>query len=108
MQAEARCLQCTIQQMPSSAALSEAEACVVWRPCDITLLSACAVMVMGSSSLVLPRKLPAVYEVLGIGGHELCDEHGAARVHAGAQELHHMDIPAVLQDGDLHQQINHS
>ena len=60
-------------------------------------------MFMGGSSLVLPRKLPAVYEVLGIGGHELCDEHGAARVHAGAQELHHMDISAILQDGDLQQ-----
>ena len=52
---------------------------------------------------MLPGKLPAVYEVLGIGSHELCDEHGAARVHAGAQELHHMDIPAVLEDGDLQQ-----
>ena len=60
-------------------------------------------MFTGGSSLVLPRKPPAVYEVLGIGSHELCDEHGAARVHASAQKLHHVDIPAVFQDGDLQQ-----
>ena len=50
-----------------------------------------------------PGELPTVYEVLSIGRHELCDEHGAAWMHAGSQKLHHVHIPAVLQDGNLHQ-----
>ena len=55
------------------------------------------------SSLFSPGELAAMYEVLSIGRHELGDEHGAARMHAGSQELHHVHIPAILQDGNLHQ-----
>ena len=52
-------------------------------------------------ALVAPGELPAVHEVLRVGSHELGDEHGAARVHARAQELHHVHVAALLQDRDL-------
>lgn len=52
-------------------------------------------------ALVPPLEPAAMDKVLCIGGHELSDEHGAARVHAGTQKLHHVHIAAVLQDGNL-------
>ena len=55
-------------------------------------------------ALLAPGELAAVHEVLRIAGHELGDEHGAARVHARAQELHHVHVAALLQDRDLRAQ----
>ena len=58
-------------------------------------------------ALLAPGELAAVHEVLRVAGHELGDEHGAARVHARAQELHHVHVAALLQDRDLRAQPTH-